>query len=507
MNRRLLSMLLIALLALGIAAPSVAEEAPMKISMLFPDNATMPFTEDWLVIKETEKRLNVELEYVVVPFSDYSEKVQLMMTSGDAPDVIMYADTSSPMYRQFALNGSFVSIDDYDTPNFDARVAEWNLTEAVDAIRLADGKLYQMPSLYSQSFYDGGLILRDDLLEKYGLEAPKTYDDLYNVMKVFKENDPESYPLTTLIRPSVLYRMTMPSYGISLAANSSTGSHVLSWDYENKEYFAGAIHDGFKQYVGDLAKWYAEGLIDPEYIDNPSDLWSSKMSTGFSSVTYAYYDQIGGLLANSEIEGISFNMYPPLVGPGGAHHQPKSRTGYAVMFPSTAAKRDDFAELVLKVDDMFFSEEGAILSCLGVEGETFNYAEDGSIEFTDVITASPDGVYKTLQINYGAGHDTLQKVWLLEREMTKYDENYAKINAEVATMDDAIQAIPPAPKFDDFQTEEANFMKATLQDEFDVWINAFITGEKSVEADWDEYVGRMVELGIEEYLTMYNDAR
>ena len=66
-------------------------------------------------------------------------------------------------------------------------------------------------------FYDGGLILREDYLESKGLEAPKTFDDLYEILKAYKADYPDSYPLTILAGPRVLFRMTMPSFGIAWA--------------------------------------------------------------------------------------------------------------------------------------------------------------------------------------------------------------------------------------------------------------------------------------------------
>ena len=144
---------------------------------------------------------------------------------------------------------------------------------------------------------------------------------------------------------------------------------------------------------------------------------------------------------------------------------------------------------------MFYSEENAKLWCLGVEGET--YTMDGDkIVYSDDIVNSADGIYKSMQLKYGCGSDVTQMVWINEREMSKYDENYAEINTEVAAMDDAIQPVPPTPQFDDL---------TALGDTFEVWADAFITGKKSTDTDWDAYVAEMKNLSIDQYLQMYND--
>lgn len=507
--KRLLALVLVLAMAMGFTAVSAAAQAaePIKISLYYSDNATLPFKEDWLTITEIEKRFNVDLTFEPIPIADYPTKVKLALTTGtNAPDVILYQTTKGEN-GSLALNGAIVPISDYAdwTPNFNARVEEFGLQEDVDALKLGDGKRYYLPALFDIPFYDGGLILRDDYLTQKGLSVPKTYDDLYAVLKAYKADYPDSYPLTILAGPRVLYRMTMPAFGVSLGKNGASGTNVLSWDYENKVYFEGAISEQFKQYAAFFAKLYAEGLLDPEMADPINgDVWAQKLATGKAMATYAYYDQIGGVEGSSEIEGFSLQMYPALAGPAGAHHQPKSPTGSGVMFPISTSKRADFEQVVRAIDACFFSEEAAKVWCLGVENVTYT-EENGVVTYAEDLRNSPSGVYKTMQVNYGCGSDVTQMVWYNAREMTKYDENYSRINAEVAAMDNVIQAIPPSPLFDDMTSEEAGLLQTPLADAFERWVDAFLTGKKSVEADWDAYVAEMKGLNIEDFCKLYND--
>jgi putative aldouronate transport system substrate-binding protein len=480
---------------------------PVKITIYYSDNATLPYQEDWLTVTEAEKMFNVDFEFEVIPIADYATKVSLALNTGtNAPDVILYQTTKGEN-ASLALNGALVPISDYTeyTPNFNSRVEEFGLTETVDALNLADGKRYYLPSLYDIPFYDGGLILREDFLKSKGLADPKSYDDLYAILKAYKAENPDSYPLTILAGPRVLYRMTMPAFGISLGKNGASGTNTLSWNYEKNEYFAGAISEEYKEYVSFLAKLYKEGLLDPEMADPiDGDAWSNKMATGKAMATYAYYDQIGGVTGASTIEGFKLQMYPALAGPAGAHHQPKSSTGSGILFPAKTAEREDFERVVRTIDEVFFSEEGAKLWSIGVEGVTYT-EENGKIKYADELVNSAEGIYKSMQIKYGCGSDVTQLVWVNANEMTKYDENYARINAEVVAMGDVIQSIPPTPLFDDLTAEDAGVLQTPLSDTFEVWIDAFITGKKSVTGDWDAYVNEMKTLQIEEFSKLYND--
>jgi putative aldouronate transport system substrate-binding protein len=508
MKKTLLCVLAIILLLSPLTAAGVKEKAsgPLSFSIFYSDNATLPFKSDWLTVREAERRVGANVEWEIIPIADYQTKVSLALnTQTNAPDVILYQSTKGEN-AALALNGAIVPISDYPewTPNFNARVQEFGLEDVVDLLKLKDGKRYYMPALFDIPFYDGGLILREDLLEKYNLPVPKTFDDLYTVLKVFKQHNPSSYPLTILAGPRVLYRMTMTSWGVSLGKNSSSGSNTLSWDYGAKRYFAGAISDEYKSYITYFHKLYAEGLLDPEMADPiDGDKWTQKLATGKAMATYAYYDQIGGVTANSTIDGFKLQMYPALAGPAGAHHQPKDKTGGGILFPAQTAKRADFEQIVRAVDEMFFSAENSKMWCLGVEGITYNTV-GGKVVFVPEILNSSEGIYKSLQVKYGCGSDVTQMVWVNAREMTKYDENYARINAEVEAMGDVIQYIPPTPRFDDRQAEEAGTLQTPLSDAFERWNSAFLTGSKSIDRDWDAYVKEMKSLGIEKFVDLYN---
>ncbi len=498
--------LLLAVLLLGLCAAAYAEaEAPLRISVYYNDNSTYPFREDWRAINYIEEKYNVDLEIEPVPFSDYNTKVTNVLTSqgDDTPDVMLSLKTTGGI-ASLALNGALYAVSDHPdwTPNFNARVAEFGLEEELEACRMVDGSLYYLPSMYDTPIYDGGLILRQDYLEAKGMGAPRTFDDLYAILKAYKEDHPDSYPLTTIYDVGFLERMTMPSWGLSLGSYNSTSSNVLSWNYENKAYFAGAISPQYRDYITFLHRLYAEGLLDPEMTQDDAST-TLKLATGASMAVYAFYDQIGGWEQASEIEGIHLALYPPLAGPSGAHHMPKARFMNGIVFPVKTTQREDFEQVVRRIDEIFFSEEASRVWCLGIEGET--YTMDGDrVVFKDEILNAPEGIGKYMQNAYGCGCGGTQCVFRNALEMLKNDSAFAALNAEVAAMDQAMQYVPAAPVFDDLTAEDATLLQTALADTYAVWNDAFIRGTRDVEADWDTYVQEMKDKGMDEFLGLYN---
>jgi putative aldouronate transport system substrate-binding protein len=113
------------------------------------------------------------------------------LAAGDIPDLIKIPNITTPQFRQMVKQGAFWDLTPYvkNYPNLaslDARI--WNNTKI-------DGKWFAVPAGRP---LDGGSFasIRKDWLDKLGLKMPETMDDLYNVMKAFKDNKPDGKPDT-----------------------------------------------------------------------------------------------------------------------------------------------------------------------------------------------------------------------------------------------------------------------------------------------------------------------
>ena len=86
--------------------------------MLWTDWPETPITDSWEIFDEIEKRTNVSLDLTNIPFSDAVEKRSLLISSGDAPDIIPLIYTGDE--QQFAASGAVLPLSDYEEymPNF-----------------------------------------------------------------------------------------------------------------------------------------------------------------------------------------------------------------------------------------------------------------------------------------------------------------------------------------------------------------------------------------------------
>ncbi|MBR4289788.1 MAG: extracellular solute-binding protein [Oscillospiraceae bacterium] len=514
MFKKTLAMLLALVMILGLAACGASEEktadsdGPVEITIYYPDSSTAPFKEDWLALTETAKLANAKVTVEAIPEGEYSTPVNLALdTQENCPDVIMFQEIYGSK-ASLCMNGGVVSISDYPewTPNFNAMVEKLGLTDQVNSLKLADGKRYIMPALHESLGYDGGLILRADFLEANNFETPKTFDDLYEILKAYKEQNPDSYPMVHYLEPYITHRMIMPAWGCPVGFWVPPYLGSIAWDYENKEYYNTATSDVYREYLQFMNKLADEGLLDPEA--SPDDVWSQKMTSGAAICTYAYYDQIAGLEAASDIEGYDLQLYLPLEGPAGALGENRELAYRGLLFPAAAAEREDFEQVVRAVDKMFFSEEAAKIWSIGVEGVTYNTV-NGEIEFVDAVKNAPEGINTYLRVNYGCGVVGFQSVWPDEYSLLKFDEEYAEIYAAAAEMG-ANQTFAPEPWFDDIAAEEAGILSGgAMFDLVQTSREQFVYGDLDVNDDavWDKYCADLEDAGLQEYLDLYNKYR
>lgn len=170
---------------------------PLSFSVLHNENPVYPMKDSWLFWKELTKRTGVTLKPVSVPLMDYEKKRSVLIGSGDAPFLI--PKTYHPSEVAFVSSGAILPVSDYVhlMPNFRDKVKKWKLEPEIDSIRQSDGKFYLLPGLHEKVRSGYSLSLRMDVLDRLGLTAPTTWDEVYDVFTAIRREYPDRYPSPT----------------------------------------------------------------------------------------------------------------------------------------------------------------------------------------------------------------------------------------------------------------------------------------------------------------------
>ncbi|MFR8033862.1 MAG: hypothetical protein ACLU6W_07550 [Lachnospiraceae bacterium] len=146
-----------------------------------------------------EEELNVNLEFYQLPSTaaDMQTKISLMASSGDEnmPDVFMLSggNLTPEQVLDYGTKGFFIPLNSYveDSESNYAKIPEEDREKMDAAMTSADGNMYALPNYCVSPWNDSPnrMFINGAWLDKLGLEVPKTTDELYEVLKAFKEND------------------------------------------------------------------------------------------------------------------------------------------------------------------------------------------------------------------------------------------------------------------------------------------------------------------------------
>ncbi|BFH17275.1 extracellular solute-binding protein [Paenibacillus melissococcoides] len=162
-------------------------DGPTKISMQTLNYATDMVNNSSPIWKELEKRTNTKLDITWLTPTTIEDKVNVMLASGDMPDVVFVESLNNAQLQKMIKQGVFWDLTPFikDYPNLTdgVKASMWDETKV-------DGKNYVIPRYYP-SFGGGAFaMLRKDWLDVLNLEAPTSLDSLFDVLKAFKEKDP-----------------------------------------------------------------------------------------------------------------------------------------------------------------------------------------------------------------------------------------------------------------------------------------------------------------------------
>lgn len=242
--------------------------------------------------------LNIEVVYDwVASMSDFDEKTSLCIGSNTVPEVM---NVTAAQYRALLKYDMIQPLDQYfDDYASDALKSyiESGGEELMKCITNEDGEIMAIPAPNLTAGGINEMWIRQDWLDALDLEAPRTWDELAKVAEAFVSQDPDGNgeeDTIGILGPGNADHMNAVGgnqFGID-PLFSSYQSYPQYW-LEGKdgtiEY--GSIQPETKTALEQIAKLYADGLIDPEMLvrsDSKEPLLAGKVGIFFGPWWCAY---------------------------------------------------------------------------------------------------------------------------------------------------------------------------------------------------------------------------
>jgi putative aldouronate transport system substrate-binding protein len=472
-----------------------------------------------------EEKTNIDLVFDVAPMSqeESRQKLNLVLASGQLPDVIINFGIPLDQQQVLADQGLIIPLDDMiEKYGYEFKTVMNDIPQVKEVTSLADGKMYSLPEInecYHCSLSQKAWIYKP-WLDKLGLEVPTTTDELYTVLKAFKEQDPNGNGIADEIPWSGAQTGSWQSQMDAFIMNSFVLNSRLSGDrhmyVENGEVKAAFAQPGWKEGIIYLNKLYSEGLIDPEIFTN--DMTKAKALAENPDMPILGFTQAGwpGMFLDWGGASGRWEEYvpvPPLKGPSGLQQYPESPYSMIGVGKYIITKDCKNPEAAFRLADLMFSYEATLRNAIGRPGEEWEDSAEGAESIT-----GGQAKYKVLVIysegeqnvswnqaapNYRSADFRLAQEYSADDPLERYLYNWSKeIYAPYGKPD---MQLPPLT-FTSEQSKRVSELNTALMNLVDQMYASFVTGQMDVNTGWDAYLSELNNNGLADYLEIYQQA-
>ncbi len=476
-----------------------------------------------------EEKTNIHLDWTIATKADKTAKLNVMFNSDDYQELIFgtYWDGATQYaygeqgylqpLNEYMENDSFY-YDQYIQTGYDTGL----ITDAqMSTLVMPDGNIYSAPEfgLAYHSRYAARMYIYQPWLDAVGMDMPTTTDEYYEVLKAFATQDPNGNGETDEIPlagsaiiggwnddPIEFLMNSFQYHQLNADARTFIEDGQVVMNYTTDEFKAGL------EYMAMLAE---EGLLMKEtYTQDPNavkalstqdvQLLGSAPGGAWSSFTVSTSGEDG--------DWTNYVAMPPLEGPEGVQY-----AKYFVPNPSAKIHVTDKCENVKtawRFIDSLYETEIAISGKVGLQGEYWQYAEEGDLgldgepaKYT-ILSQSSDG-------NNTATNYTWSQIAVCQEPPGWHTGQTMKFDAGVDTEGLLYQAgvayapyepeadiIMPKLIFNEDDSKTVIDLQTAINDFVDSSVASFVR-DGGIEEGWDTYLATLESMGVNDLQALY----
>ena len=456
----------------------------------------MQLTQQWATDTQVQVTWNILTEDV------YNEKKNLLLASGDLPDILWNTGLSDAEVATYSANHTLVPLDEFFEDNCP------NITRLLDArpdIRAAitseDGHIYTLPSVEELGLvqFPNFLYLNTDWLAAVGMDMPSTIEELHDVLLAFKEKDPSGtgWPIPLSFIPGSFCANPwdlITAYG----GQADNNDHRIVID--RKVVFT-ASSEQWKAGVKALSGWYQEGLVDIESFSQDDTAYLAKGKTEQESLGAFFWWEATEFVG--EERESHYALCPVLAGADGvrrasvSNNQEISRGAFAM------TRMCRYQAAVMRWVDRMYDPVMSAQNAWGPIGVTLQYNDDGMLDQLPVAEGESAGERRQKVAPGGPKATTAEDFLTVVLPEPRAALRQEQVTAEYAPWA-ANDPFPPVTftnaELDDLSLIDADITSLVKQ-RFATWV---VSG--GIDAGWEGYLEDLRSTGLERLMEIYQAA-
>ena len=537
--KKLVSLLLAAIMLLSCLPAMAAEEAPVVITVTGINEYGTDVNE-YVYMKWLEEKFNVDFQCNFYTGDAWETQFTLMLADDSLPDLILNASGLTKLNTdRYGQEGYLLDLTQHldKMPNYAALLEKDAALKAFSSDE--NGAIY---GLYKTR---GNLCSREvsmaymnnNWLKNVGMEYPTTTEELYEVLKAFKEKDANGNgDPSDEIPLSITFDHASGQRG-EFTLRSSFGIYGYKNNYQlqvtDGKVWLGDASENWKAYVTYMNRLYKEGLLDPDCFIMTDDEYLSKINNDQVG-HWASWNTLNRVFNTNDVRkyldftfvtGFKSDLVDEIIYPLW-----NPVTENAVNAVSASASPEAIAK-ICEILDYFYTEPGMIdawLCCDGVDGKLVEGAYG-------IMTSDGTGYYEASGKSYTEwryASSLVNNAFML----TQYSMAQAMVDAatteelkgfleEAAKTDDPTQHVLLIDAFKDYYTRQVKTCadypqvtytsdeqaeRSTLLTDITTYIQTmkaqFIIGETDIESGWQTYLDTLNAMGLERLLEIEQQA-
>ncbi|MDY7224154.1 extracellular solute-binding protein [Halalkalibacterium halodurans] len=480
--------------------PIVDEKVTLKF--VSPKAPLAPDFNEMEIIQSLEEMTNVHIAWDNIPGDGYEERKNLMLASNDLPDAFYNAEFSDHEIVKYGQAGTIIPLEDLIeeyAPNLQAIFEQ--RPELKSMVTAPDGHIYSLPKAEEMGLaaVPNFTSINKAWLDELGLEMPTTLDELGDVLRAFRDEDPNGTGKKDVIPFSFMHNHWTGNFGDMFAAFGIPDNVDHRIVRDGNVIFT-AVQPEYKEAIAYFHDWVDEGLIDPEAFTHDVSQYFAKGKTNPPTLgAYIWWE-------TEEIVGPEraddYVLLPPLEGPNG--HQMVGRSNYSEYdrgaFVITSANKHP--EITMRWVDQLYDPKMSAQISWGPIGIIYEEDEKGMLvnkELDEGVAmgelrqkVAPNGPTVVLAEHFGTVVDMEPRA---KQRLNDIEEVYAPYLVE--------ENYP-----DIFFTEEELDRINRLEMEILDFVNqqqALWLLNGGVEEEWDSYVNQLERMGLDELMEIYQE--
>lgn len=477
--------------------PSASGSGGMaQISIMVPSYYGGELTKEGSdqIIAAYEEFTNTQVAWRFEASDTYGDTFGLaLMDRNNMPMILTATGSISGTVIEAAKHGAFWDLTPFLESGDYPYLAQ--VDEEVLSSLTVEGKIVAIPKHREIGRY--GFSYRVDWAENVGItEAPKTIEDVYNMMYAFTYNDPDGNGVDD-------------TYGMEMTQYTGPWDIIQTWfgvgnGWVEKDGNLVPVHETpeYKEALDWMRKIYADGLVRSDWFTVQSSEWGKGTQSGQAGI---FIDTMDGgrrnwdFFVNNEIPSVvdntqyaSMNLVGPIAGKTLAT---SGYNGYFLITKDGAKTEEDVRNCLHFLDQMNTIEMRA-LADFGIEGLTYDLDDKGGAvmkEGLEIANYPQQGLNQAVAYQPSELEGKL-KVTQNERQIAQADA-YARCR-EVAVFNPASSFLTGSPAYAQYQT----ILKQTIDDARTQYICGNIDWDafQAAVATWESQGGAEVKAEVNE---------